>query len=188
MKTVKLMPFAFVSLVLALFSVNSHAAAVGCSFGSGFECVVNAGDSLPGGLTVPNSGNDKEMYVEAAIELVTGNPIDLMLLGKDGDPGLTATSGDGGYSGTWNSASDLVGWITVKAANSFIIFEVTPGSMSGIWDTLGILNKGGQQPTLSHISFWKGPEVIENVSETGSLAIILFGLGGLLVARRRRTI
>lgn len=124
----------------------------------------------------------RKCIVEAAIELVTGNPIDLMLLGKDGDPGLTASSGDGGFSGTWNSTIGLVDWITVKAANSFIIFEVSPAAMSGLWDTAGILNKGGNQPDLSHISFWKGPE---DVSEVGGLALVLLGLGGLLMARRR---
>lgn len=185
MKPAKFISFVLSAMVLAFFATKSHAAAVPCAFGSGFECVVDAGDTLAGGVTVGPSGNDKEMYVEAAIELVTGSPIDLMLLGDDTDANFTAISGDGGFSGTWTSAVDLVDWITVKAANSFIIFEVTPAAMAGTWDTAGILNKGGQQPNLSHIRFWKGPG--EPVPEVGAMALVLLGLGGLLMARRRRT-
>lgn len=62
MKSVKVISFVLSALVLAMFATKTHAAAVPCAFGSGFECVVNAGDTLAGGIVVPNSGNDKEMY------------------------------------------------------------------------------------------------------------------------------
>jgi hypothetical protein len=50
----------------------------------------------------------------------------------------------------------LIKYLTVKAASGFEVYEIAgAGSATGFdFSTLGIVNGGGRQPDISHLSFW----------------------------------
>lgn len=138
-----------------------------CKDGPGIDlvndgCISGSANGYPGGgdgIYSNAGGGDPEADVEAAILGATGSAVDIALYGKsDDNPGLFINTGVGAgasQSGTWDVLDDLIGiaYITIKAANSFALYDVQ-GANSGTWSTLGILNNGGNQPVVSHISFW----------------------------------
>ena len=142
------------------------------------------------------AGNDNEANVEAAILSATGVSIDLDLYDKsDENPILTTVTGLGGKSGTWDviDNSVLITYVTVKASNYFTLYEYTPGENSGSWTTAGITNPGGQQPNLSHLSFWTGPNTTPgsdpgDVPEPMTMALFASGMGALVIARKFRSV
>ena len=141
----------------------------------------NGGD----GIYDNAGGGDPEAAVELAIFQATGVAVDIGLYGaSDSDASLfsflpvdPATSQSGSFSvldGT------LISYITVKAANSFALYQLAPPASTGTYTTAGILNNGGQQPDVSHIRFWTVASVPEPM--TGGLVL----LGSALAFRRRR--
>ena len=135
-------------------------------------------------------GNDSLANVQAAIEAATGFLVDLDLYGKsDDNPELFSFSPDinlDEYLATnWNVLDgSLIKYVTVKAADDFKVYEVPdPGSSSGLADTFGLINTGGNQPAISHISFWNATAPIP---EPSTWAMLLFGFGGIGFAMRRR--
>jgi len=165
------------SAVFILASITTAASAStvpSCATNSGLTCLVNKNEFGSG-----NSGNDKEASVEAALAAALGlTSIDLTLLGKsDGGYG-TAVSGK---SGTW-SVPGIVSYLTVKAANSYLIFDAG-NAMTGSWTTMGILNNGGNQPNVSHISYWSGSVEVVPLPAGGFL--LLTALGALALRRKR---
>jgi hypothetical protein len=108
------------------------------------------------------SGNDHKADVEDALYLATGVAYDLTLYDKsDGGPVLTTiTASKDNKSGTWDVIDDSVkiAFVTVKASNNYAIYQYSPAENFGNWTTSGILNGGGKQPGLSHLSFWTVPE------------------------------
>ena len=140
-------------------------------------CISGASSHYPGGgdgFYSNTDGGDPESAVEAAILGATGVAVDISLLGE-------IDFGDGGaLSGSWDFGS-AVAYITVKAANSFALYDVE-GATSGSWTTAGILTNGGQQPGVSHIRLWGTPA---SVPEPATLGLFGFTLLGLMLARRR---
>lgn len=159
-------------------------------------CISQSGD----GFYSNANGGDPEAKVEQAIFHATGNTVELSLYGVKSDdddagdfftfdPVDPATA----LSGTWsiNDSQIFVKYMTVKAANSFALFEFAGvGANSGDFSTLGILNNGGQRPTVSHISFWNPTRVVPNnpdaVPEPATWALMLGGFGLVGSAMRRR--
>lgn len=185
MKLIKI--FAIAALGLGVSFSNASASPVAlCSTGSGLACLVNGGQ-----FGTNNSGNDKEPAVESALAAALSlSSIDLKLLGKsDGGYGSPVS----GKSGMW-STPDIVSYFTVKAANSFILFDGA-NLAAGSWSTSGILNNGGKQPTVSHISYWKTDQGTppDNQDPPSSVPLpaagwlLLAGIGGMAAMRRRRT-
>lgn len=150
---------------------------------------VNGGD----GVYSNAGGGDPEAAVEAAILAATGSSVDISLYGKsDSDAGLFSFTGvaSAATSGTWDVLDDLVeiAYITVKAANSFALYAVE-GANSGLFSTAGILNNGGSQPVVSHISFWTtgaGTPPPPPVPEPATLFLLSAGLLGFAGAKRRK--
>ncbi|MBS3961578.1 MAG: PEPxxWA-CTERM sorting domain-containing protein [Sandarakinorhabdus sp.] len=114
-----------------------------------------------------------------------GRNIDLRLIVKsdDDDFGVFGSiTGDGDKSGTWHLPGHIVDYISVKAANEIKLIKLTtPGTM-GSWSTLNIRNRGGNQPDMSHISFF-GAVIPEPA--TWAMMIAGFGLVGGAMRRRR---
>lgn len=188
-------------LALALTAAAASASPVlFCKDGPGIDlvndgCISGSARGYPGGgdgVFSNSGGGDPESAVEAAILGATGVAVDIELFGKsDDNPGLFSFSAgpDGQNSGTWDVLDNLVGiaFITVKASNSFALYDVG-GANSGSFTTEGILNNGGQQPGVSHISFWTGPGGSSVVLVPLPVALPLFASAligtGFLVRRR----
>ncbi len=172
--------------VVALFGAatlqQAHAFATKCTDEAGLGCRVDAGDILKVNVVVGNNGNDNETNVEAAILTATGSFVDLTLLGKsDGGYG----DSESGLSGDW-SIPGFASFITVKSANSFNVFAVSPASQTGSWNTNDILNSpnpnSGRRPSqqaLSHISYWSASQQPVSTPEPGTLFLMGSGLAGL---------
>ena len=184
----------------ALFTQAAHATPVlYCKDGPGIDLVNDgciSGTSrayLGGGDGVYSNagGGDSESAVEAAIFGATGVAVDVSLYGKsDSSAQLfnnTGVNQSASQSGSWAILDSLVNiaYITVKAANSFALYDVG-GANSGTWSTAGILTNGGNQPNVSHISFWLSTPTKE-VPEPGTIALLALGLLSLHRLRSSRT-
>ena len=170
-----------------------------CKVGPGIDlanigCISGTSKSYPGGgdgVYTNAGGGDSEAAVEAAILGATGKFVDISLYGKsDSNAGLFAFNGDNNptndKSGSWDvlDNSVLIKYITIKAANSFALYELPgAGANFGSFSTLGMLNNGGQRPNVSHISFWT---VAGAVPEPGTWAMMISGFGLIGFALRRR--
>lgn len=190
--------FAAVAFLVAGFGAGGASAApvLYCNDGPGIDlvndgCISGEASGYPGGgdgVYSNAGGGDPEAAVEAAILGATGLAVDISLYGKsDVNPSLFALTGAPGQSGTWDVLDDTIdiAYITVKAANSFALYAVG-GANSGVWSTLGILNNGGNQPNLSHISFWTAGDV-SDVPVPAALPLFLAGLGAMGFAGRRES-
>lgn len=186
-------------LTVGVSAPASAAAVLYCKDGPGIDlvnsgCISGEAKGYPGGgdgIYSNAGGGDPIAAVQAAIFGATGvAPVGLALYGKtDSNPGLfdlgTFVSGTT-QSGTWNVLNDAVSikYITVKAANSFALYELSgAGANSGTWTTAGILNNGGQQPGVSHISFWTAAAA---VPEPSTWLMMLLGFGAVGFAIRRQ--
>ena len=144
------------------------------------------------------SGNDNLASVENALAAALGvnvSSLDLSLYGKsDDNPALFTFSSPqvgGGFnvkSVDWSVIDGtLIKYVTVKGANSFKLYEIAgAGASSGVdFSTLGILNGGGNQPDISHLSFWTVPGTTA-VPEPATWAMMIagFGFAGGLMRRR----
>ena len=99
----------------------------------------------------------------------------------------SSSSGSGGLTGTWS----VGGWgdnaeviAVLKAGDHAAAFMVDINYLSGTWDISGDHWKVPSLNGLSHIGFWgKGTTI---VPEPGSAVLILLGLVGLVVFRKKR--
>ncbi|WP_414576699.1 PEP-CTERM sorting domain-containing protein [Anabaena sp. CCY 9402-a] len=101
---------------------------------------------------------------------------------KDEQNGNQTNVGFDGFSaaktGTWSANPALIGpfAISLKGGTGFTVYlfeNITQAVTSGTWSTLGILNNGGNQPNLSHISLFKAEVPSTPVPEP----ITMFGIG-----------
>lgn len=75
-------------------------------------------------------------------------------------------------------------YLTIKGANSYVLWDIRNNEFAGRYSTEGLFGKGGQQPGISHVVFWKADPV------PAPAALLLFGLGAGAIAlghRRRKS-
>lgn len=184
-----------------LFAQPAQAGAIKCGQGAGSVDLVAAGcvaaKNDPFGTYGP-PGGDSEWAVEQAILMATNVAVDISLFGKvDGgaDLGLieltpVKTDGKGGIlTGQWKILADdvFIKYITIKAGTSYALYELPGvGAQSGSFSTEALVNRGGQRPAMSHISFWLGRREAQQVPEPASLGLAGAGLIGLALGARVR--
>lgn len=162
--------------VLAIMAMPANAAVFACG-GGNIDLTVDQ---------CVASGNDHLADVEAAIAAATGVAVDslnLSLYGKsDANPSWFNFSPNGdpsdGKTTDWTVLDGtLIKYVTVKAATSFKIYELAAASDQGFnFSTVGMLNGGGKQPDISHLSFWTVPSMTA-VPEPSTWAMMILGIG-----------
>ena len=177
----------FVGLVLCFANTANAAPVLYCKDGPGIDlvadgCISGTSKFYPSGgdgVYSNTGGGDPEAAVEAAILGATGVAVDIMLYGEAPNA-LFNTTGFFGNSGTWDVVDNsiAIAYITIKAANSFALFDVQ-GANSGTWSTAGMLTNGGAQPGVSHIRAWKA-----SVPEPGTFGLLGLGVVALWLRRR----
>ncbi len=169
----------FAAGALALAGSAASAATV-------FIGTVNGNDPFPGNLEVPETDISTPALYKC-------DDID------ENDPSCvdeyTAAGGDGVFdvvfndsmSGTWSWTADAGNltpiaphYMVLKAGNMHAVYELTDGSIfGGMWDTSDLDGKD-----ISHIS-WYNTGIVIPLPAAGWL--LIGGLGGLMVLRRRKS-
>ena len=122
---------------------------------------------------------------------------DWELFGKSDDGNMSVTAEEGAISGTFEAfgvTDTLV--VTLKVADSFsaFLFTMVDGpNITGTFDNFlaGLLNNNGNTQTLSHLSIFSA-EALDGDPGPSPVPLpaagwmLLAGIGGLTVARRRR--
>jgi hypothetical protein len=85
----------------------------------------------------------------------------------------------------WTS-SFLVTFISVKAGDNFMLYQLATPAMSGSLSSLGLNNNNGQQQGISHYTLWGGGQVVPEPA-TWAMMILGFAMVGFGLRMRRRT-
>jgi len=186
----KLLALSTASAAFAL-AVPAEAAVVLCSSGPGIDLTVDQ-------CVAP--GNDDLGSVESAISAATGVNVGLLNLalygkseaGEGAELFDFSASPEGELAVDWSVLDGtLIKYVTIKAAEQFKVYELAgAGANSGLdFNTFGMINGGGRQPDISHLSFWTAPtpgQFNSGVPEPATWALLLLGFGGAGFALRRR--
>gem|GEM_PF-1995102 len=174
--------------------------AVGCVSGQGPSAYPDPVNGLYTNWDGHYVSSYKDTNVEQAIMLATGEAVDLTLyrenVGSSSGNGIQVwvDNGTGQRQITWAFEQSLInsiqagtisiGYLTIKASDSYVVYKIPTGVFSGRYSTEGILTGGGSQPQVSHVRFWK--EIDYNtVAEPGAFALL--GLGFVALGLRRRS-
>ncbi len=133
------------------------------------------------------TGNDTGAKGTAITELNNLFPSDWALMGKSDEGfGTFLSGGTKTQTGSWATGLTGAGAFSVKAGTGYTLYTTADISVID-WTTLGLLNKGGQQPTLSHLSLYT--RTIEPkptpVPEHASAFVGLVGLAGVGLLKKK---
>ncbi|MCF4967945.1 PEP-CTERM sorting domain-containing protein [Nostoc sp. CMAA1605] len=96
---------------------------------------------------------------------------------------------DDAKTGTWSSNSISGPFaISLKAGTGFSVYlfeNITQAVTNGKWSTVGILNNGGKQPNLSHLSLFTAQLPTQPVPEPITMLGLGVGTVGLGVLKRK---
>lgn len=146
--------------------------------------------------TTANGGNDFEVHVEAALDHVFNQFVNISLVQKldppvsTGDFTITPTNGSpGNFSAfDWSySGSETLAGLTLKAATEFMILDIQGQTSGSVSNTLIFPGNSPNPADISHISFWRVGDEPPAVSEPAVLGLALVGMGSIMWMRRRRT-
>lgn len=102
---------------------------------------------------------------------------------------LTVSWATGGLSGTWSTAGSEppvnVEFYSVKGATEFALYYLDPAVQNGDWTTAHLLNNGGNQPAISHLSVTY-TDASHPVPEPATMALLFTGLIGVVGFGRKR--
>ncbi len=169
------------------------------------DVIANAAPSYSGTLMFIYHGNDNPKGLAAMLPMINdwfrtnksydGNYLDsLEIFGKftssPSEKSIVDLSFAGKKSGTWTSETPIE-FYAVKGGNHVAMYWLEGGASSGFWSTEHIINDGGNQPNLSHLSVYNplghfsGSEDPVPTPEPASLLLVGGGLLGLAMLRRR---
>nr|WP_309645329.1 PEPxxWA-CTERM sorting domain-containing protein [Phenylobacterium sp.] len=144
--------------------------------------IINEPCSLTTGCLFSGNDNDPADIEAAYADVFGAPPLGLVFLFK-----YTPSGGAKETSGTWNWPTP-VSYISVKAANNFMLYKVDPTVSSGPWSTIGLDEKDPKKlKDLSHYTLWGGPggSAVPEPA-TWAMMIIGFGAAGSMLRSVRR--
>ena len=124
------------------------------------------------------------------------------LLADKNDDGIVISpydliaNGNGSVTGLWNVSSfnnyQYAALVIKGGAVAFVAYLLDLSQLSGTWSTADLINGGGNQPGLSHISLYVGglqitpPPPPPEVPLPAAGLLLLTAMGGLGMLRARR--